>query len=603
MSTNQNQHIFNFKRKLKDLKSLHLGFVREASPVRGFLNKWSGKDDYLYKEYQRLTDEILGYIEDSDLQVEAKESYLTWETFQSTQKGPTAPYDASALDRLVSEASVPNYHIDDNIWDLVEEVAASLLEYLKKFAKIDVLSLKPAELWMELPRGTIRGYPYIRKGRDVDHLITADGGNTPLSAVQFMESSDTLVCSPGFRIQGSPGSNEAKVRLVFIPSVSSQYFDNAFISASMSQLKSCPIFAAWQGKDERVKTIVDQNIEAQRIDHVRIQLDWSKFDKQVHPKFQMLLGKFYEAFAFSGKDLVRRRNEQFNKLLLSQHIYLGDSKGNVHKLSVPFQLISGRKGTQHDGSLIGLILQGLFYKMMFGKQIPWHLTNQAGDDSLFPVPTHALTDLGYDGVLEKISEINDKVGFLLNPKKAYPNSDSAFLQKLYKPEVGIYGAGSFTRSLASFIWKEKFSKPIKGVRRLWALELISQISILSEPFSKSVAHIHGVAEILSKWWLDHDDYLNSVMQFLGNNLSPHNLFVTLVRLVGLSKDELLEELGISSYDHTGFSEALDSQDFGEVFPILRYLVSNFKPGREYPDISELVDVETVHDILDSFSGE
>lgn len=549
-----------------------------------------------------MVEQILDRIMQLDISQEARNSLYTWEKFQSTQKGPTAPYGPDSLDKIISELQPQNFEISDSDWMIAEQVFASLVQYLQKFVSIDVLALKPAEAWATLPNTTVRGYPFNAKGSAVDDRIIELGGQSPQSALEFMKSDSTLMCSPGFRIQGSPGSEPAKTRLVFIPSVSSQYFDVALVKESMRQLKSCPIFVTWLPKDERVTTLRLQDQSARRRGFTRIQLDWSKFDKHIHPKLQKLIQNYYREVAINGFDIIEQRNIAFLELLDNQIIPMADSKGNVKFYNLPYQLISGRIGTQHDGSLIGLIQQGVIFKKVFGDDIPWDLTNQAGDDALFPVPTHALADLGYEKVLEKVAEATGAYGFMLNPKKAYPNSDGAFLQKLYRSDLGIVGVGSFTRSLASFIWKEDFSKPVKGVKRLWPLELISQISILSEAFSKSFVNIHEVAEIICKWWLDHDDYLVSVISHLGERASANSLFKLLVYLTGSTKDDILDFLGVKSYDHTGVSEALDSDNYGEVFPILNYILANFEPGRNVQKLEELVDIETVHQADDFITG-
>lgn len=591
-----------FESSLKRLKDLPKKFNRVNSPVRGFVNKWFGKDDFLYKKYQQLVEAMLTDIRNSNLSPASKEAYLTWETFQSQQKGPVSPYDSKALDKIIEEFQPSSFEISEENWRLVESVFASLVRYLQGFVSIDVLALKPADAWSTLPSTTVRGYPFVMKGAVVDDRIKALGGNTPESAIEFVESDPDLICSPGFRIQGSPGSGSAKTRIVFIPSVSSQYLDVALVKESMRQLSSCPIFSGWLSKADRDASIARQNITAERRGFKRIQLDWSKFDKHVHPKLQNLVQSYYDSVCINGRDILERRKIMFAKHLDSQRIPMVNSAGNLSFYSLRYQLISGRLGTQHDGSFIGLIQQGVIFKKIFGGDIPWDLCNQLGDDALFPVPIQALSDLGYENLLSKVSQATGEFGFALNPKKAYPNSDAAFLQKLYIPEHGIVGAGTFARSLASFLWKEKFAKPIKGVKRLWALELISQISILSEPFSKSHNNVHFVAENVVEWWLDHDDYLVSVMRHLGDKLNENSLFRSLILLTNRTKDEIIEDLGLKSYDHTGFSEALDSEDFSSVFPILSVLVRLYKPGRNVPSLDELSDIETIHRVDEYITG-
>lgn len=65
-----------------------------------------------------------------------------------------------------------------------------------------------------------------------------------------------------------------------------------------------------------------------------------------------------------------------------------------------------------------------------------------GDDAVFPVPHDLFRRVGYDEVVQNISDSVAKLGFTVNAKKAYPTADVAFLQKLYIPKLNIMGIGS-----------------------------------------------------------------------------------------------------------------------------------------------------------------
>jgi hypothetical protein len=76
----------------------------------------------------------------------------------------------------------------------------------------------------------------------------------------------------------------------------------------------------------------------------------------------------------------------------------------------------------------------------------------------------------------------------------------------------------------------------------------------------------------------------------------------LIFLTGSTREDILTHLGVQSYDHTGVSEALDSDNYGEVFPILNYILALYEPGRDVPKLEELVDIETVHQADDFITG-
>lgn len=581
------------KAAVSRLKYLRKHLSREYSPLRGFLNKYYGKDKMLKEQYDKLCNKIFDYINTSNLPQDVKDSILIWETFQSKQKGATAPITTEVFDQnILGDIIIKPFELDVEIVSTIQDVFESLMNYLRQFCSLDVLSLKPDVEWANLPNTTVRGFPFNSKGSQVDHEILKLGGKTMHDALKYYKWSDDFICFSGFRVQGKPYPGPAKLRLVFIPPVHSQYLDNALVSESMRQLKKCPIFSTWLEPNLRQEVLNRQNIQAYVKGHTRIQLDWSKFDKNIHPIFQKLVGKYFSYVSNNGFDIISERYEQFIKFRDNQYVLLPNNRNVPTFYKIPYQLPSGEKRTQHDGSMIGLILQGVSYKLLFGEEIPWDLCSQAGDDALWPVPTSYLTRWGYKHLLEKASEINRRMGFQLNSSKAYPNSDGAFLQKLYSYEKKINGIGSFTRSLASFIWKEKFSKRIKGVENFWALELISQITILSEPFSNSFYNIHDVAKHLVDWWLSEDDYLASCIQFLRKKgqLTPNSLFKLLIKLVGINSEILFEQLINKSYDHKGLLNALTSEDYGKVFPILNYLIESEVSSRSLKDFHKLKDI-------------
>lgn len=257
----------------------------------------------------------------------------------------------------------------------------------------------------------------------------------------------------------------------------------------MSQLKLSPFFDGWKDEDLRVRNISSAILKAKSKNQSIIQLDYSAFDQSIHPYFRISVWKKF-ASLFPDQDIASKFVEAYSNYSNNQYLFMGSTskQGVWLLLELPMQLLSGIIDTQLLGSVINGVLQKIVGKRL-GYDLQIEFQKGLGDDALLPVPNDLIYRFGYVGLLEKISSILKEFGFKLNPSKAYPNTDSAFLQKLYVPDHDIRGVGSWTRNLSSFLFKERYTKPIKGITNLPALEIISQISIISQAFPKDGEYV------------------------------------------------------------------------------------------------------------------
>lgn len=88
----------------------------------------------------------------------------------------------------------------------------------------------------------MRGFPYHAKGKDVDDLIISSYGQSFSEASEKFLSAPCHLFYPGFRIQGKPLSEGAKLRFVFIPTIHYQYLINGLVNYTMDYLKTYPNF-------------------------------------------------------------------------------------------------------------------------------------------------------------------------------------------------------------------------------------------------------------------------------------------------------------------------------------------------------------------------
>lgn len=580
------------KSAIKRLSKVSSIPIREASPVRGCFRKWYGRDEYLYEKlYKKWVSNIIDMIPELVLSTDSAEGLITWETFQSTQKGPCAPVSLQIYkESILDDFNIDQIQITEDRESAIMELSKVLINYyLSKGVYFSPNSINFSDAWKALPNTTFRGYPYHAKGSVVDEEIIRLGGSTIQTAWKFFDSLKGYLLFPGFRISGSPLGKPGKLRVIFMPPVQMQYLEQGISYVLKEKFSQTNHFVGWlspKDKNEKITRIIHN---AKNDGITMIQLDYSRYDKHWHPIFQNTVIDIISNLAVDSKDIMDKWRSKYKELLETQGVFLPDLNNKIKYWKLPYQWASGKIFTQLGGSLINVLLQMLIWREMNWGEFPLDYTFVLGDDACFPIPNYALEEHSYQHLLEKISDILGKYGFKLNPTKAYPNEDLAFLQKYYKPDLSIIGAGSFTRSLASFIWKEKLNKRIEGVQRYWALDIISQIMILSEPFSYSQNNIHGVADYIVREWLKIDSRLLKVINYYKthhSSFSANGLFEILIKFANVNYDQLLEFMNKTSYDHSGLSNRLQEDDKGKSFPILNYLLKygSASSNEDYSDI-------------------
>lgn len=562
-------------RKSKNFKS----FDRDLPPLRGYLRSLDNWDEVL-REIRVIKDLHFEWLESvrSKLTIPVYNSIREWETFQEKQKGPTAPLPGDiAFHKLIDDLIKFNqpFSIHPDQMELLS-VARDLLEsvlFPSSFKQESIVNINFESLLLSLPRGTVRGGPFWGKGREMDAEIIRVLGSSSSQVVKAFNATDFIICSSGYRISGSPYQDEAKFRLVFIPDMFYQYFVNGITHRVMNYLKRVPSFCGWLDPITRNDILSHSYLEVKNLGYELIQLDYSAYDKHIVPEIQIMMLKFYQRF-FKDWDMV---NENFKKKLSNQRILFFDYAGNPKVFQINNQLISGKSDTQLMGSLIGLTLTTAFLISKYGineakNLIPYLF--QLGDDTLFPVKLSS--DYTYEDVLEEYSQFCGKFGFTLNPKKAYPTQEPAFLQKLIRPDIGLKSAGTWQRTLMSFMFSEKFKTNEFGSTK--ALDIISQISILENAYVYSNDILNHFFSVFANFWLNRDESLLNLGRFLkqksaSKRVTSNELFFALVNLAGTrNTDDLLESLDMLSYDHKGLREKLTAKDFSDTFHILKPLV-------------------------------
>lgn len=546
-----------------------------------------------------LHQELFDYIKDLKVSEEQKQSLLTFETFQADQKGPTSPTNA---DQLVGSNGILGklvfkqpFDFDSSTKQLLEAVWSDMHSYLRQFGVGDATTIDFQQSWSELPSSTVRGFPFHALGRDADQEILRLGGPTFDTALEYFKSSSQNLTFPGYRIQGKPAPGPAKIRWVSVPAVSYQYINVGLYKDSMRRLKFAPMFAGWLEPDQRFQVIKRMLEKAKMNNKKIIALDYSGFDTNIHPYLRDLANKMMVSL-FSYNDKLQDYQKHQEKYNHHQFAVLPDTKGisqqhlseGVALVSSNYQLLSGVINTQHDGSLINAMIQGYVAKRL-GFEIDWDLVLVLGDDAGFQVPESILGDMSYSGVLDKISEIVNELGFEVHPKKAYPTTQLIFLQKIFDIDQKIFSVGSWARTISSFVFKENYPKRIPGIKSLPALELIGQIGMLNEVTSYGDVDLTGFAPRFVEKWLMEDDGLlwviNNLREAYGQSFNGDLLFRHLIKLTGLDEEQILDYFDKSSYDHTSFSQHLYAKNFEDVFFILKYLVNS--------NVNRQIDTEAV----------
>lgn len=602
--------------KLSTLSSTYNLLERDKPPMRGFCIKWRNNPVKAIKEYNDLLSKLFKFIEtNTQLTDQQKDSFMVWEKFQSEQKGPAAPVSKKDIQKNVIDDLLNIYSFDltEDVRKDVDEAFDSLFDYFGDSVNLSIHSINFENEWKKLPSTTVRGFPFHALGRDVDQDIIRQGGQTSQQALDYFLKSSQNICFPGWRIQGKPWPGPAKTRIVNIPIVNYQYLMVGITKKIMEQLAKFPMFDGWKEEFTRV-TNTSKYIEyAKRDGFTCIQMDYSKFDRKIHPYFRI---KVWEKISrkFSDQDFAEKFIQQFTEYSNKQFLFIGDvnNVGEYHVVNLPYQLLSGVIDTQLTGSIVNAVLQFVCAKRM-GYSLNWDYVKVLGDDAVFPVPDNLLHGIGYKGVLEEISKTVSLMGFALHPGKAYPNTDVAFLQKLYVPSLDIKGAGTWARNMASFMFRERLHKKIPGIKSMHALEIISQISIISQAFSLIGTDLSDFAQVFADWWVKNDDVLRYILQNITNSGSndPNLLFKTIVKISGATNEEILDFMDLLAYDHTGLSEKLHGNDYGSLFKILKYLLKSAEIRRPVNDkIANLIDSQDVffaesnhEDLLDLIDDE
>lgn len=554
-------------------------FDRDLPPMRGYarqLQNWS----MIEKEVRLIKDLYKNWLDSNrrKLTIPIFNSINTWETFQEVQKGPTAPLvGREAFRKLIEDLIKYNqpFSIEADYLKLFEESKALLENHFfpTKFKQESLVNIDYRDYLLSLPRGTVRGGPFWGKGGTMDEEIIRVFGTDPKEVIKVFNSTHFILCTPGYRISGSPYKNEAKFRLVFIPDMFYQYFVNGITHRVMNYLKKYPAFCGWLDPLARKKILSDKYLEVKKKGYELIQLDYSAYDKHIHSDLQISVLTIYDKF-FSDWELV---SDSFSKKLMNQSLLFFNNNGKDHTYLINNQLISGKSDTQLMGSFIGLCLTTAFLISKYGVSETKNLVEylfQLGDDTLFPVKLDS--DYTYEDALEEYSDFCGKFGFTLNPKKAYPTQEPAFLQKLIRPDFGLDSVGTWQRSLMSFLFSEKFKHNELGSTR--ALDIISQISILENAYVFSNDILNSFYDVFAEFWLRRDKSLKELGFYLkskskDNRLTSNALFFALVNLAGVKNiTQMLEALDSLSYDHSGLKLKLEEKDYGVVFHILPSIV-------------------------------
>lgn len=570
------------KKKLRDAGLSYKKLARTKAPMRGCAQVF-GNEARANKWYWDRISQLSNFIKGlSDK--EAAKSLLIFEMFQSEQKGPTGPIVETQFFSDVTEKflNLPFPKISDQAMEMLKESMEQVVNYALKYVSFSAKDIRFDLIWDQLPNTTVRGFPFHDLGKNVDKEIKLEGGANLSKALEYFLRESQIVSFPGYRIQGKPFGSKPKIRLINIPNVSYQYINVGLYKTSMEQLKFAPPFSGWLDPNERIESIQKQLGKAESLDCSIIALDFSSFDTSIHPNLRKWANDFIVQADKSNS--LAKYKIHYNNLMENQYLIV-PAKNAYSIQSVPQLLLSGIINTQHDGSLINLAVQTYIAKRL-GFDINLDLCLCLGDDVGFCVPNKYLKSLGYDGLLNKINEFANEIGFTIHTHKKYPEPHLVFLQKLYVPEQGIHAVGSWARALSSFLYKERFSNNIPGVVSLPALEIISQIAILNEAFGpKDSVNCNEFSNIIAKEWLNIDKLLVAVCQDLqkDNLLTSHELFRKLISLVNNDIDIVKKHLGILSYDHKGISTSIrENKNYGDVFPILNSIVVQFLNG-SYPE--------------------
>lgn len=588
------------KSKLADIKNTAKRLSRKSAPLRGCFNKF--KSIERCEQWLNFLFDDLKHFLKQNFTGRALDALLTMEQFQMSQKGPTGPISKGQFMTDVVEkfSHLQRFSIPVDRMQTLKQLWAKVERNLLRNCAFDASIIRYDLMWKELPNQTVRGFPFHKLGIDVDEEIISRGGSTLKEALSYFMSEQQLLSFPGYRIQGKPLSKGAKIRLINIPSVAYQYVNVGLYKTSMDKLKHHPAFSGWLNPIERAESIRKQLERAKLLDSSFISLDFSSFDLTCTAELRKLVNNLI-INADVSKSLAEYKIH-YDKLCDEQFLVVPQASGFDIK-NASGMLFSGVINTQHDGSLINMLVQA-YVAYRLGFEFDPELSLVLGDDVGFCVPNKYLKHMGYKNLLIKINEYANEIGFNVHTGKAYPNSDLIFLQKLYVPDVSINGLGSWSRALTSFVYKERFTNSVKGVYSLPALELISQISILNEAYGSQEGVNHSkFGDRVAEEWLKVDDLLVACCQQVekvNHNFDATDLFKFIVKLVSNDYDVIAKHLGVQTYDHKGSISSIQSAvEYGQVFPILESIVNVYRRSsfqeKEFQSLVKNADLPSTFD--------
>lgn len=559
----KNKRLYNIKRVLPPTKGIFVNMLKKFGPKK--VLDWT-----INVKKEALQSLIKKASRDSRYQ-----GLVDLEKFEFNQKGPVSPVEA----RWLIDEVLPNIHNSSlEVYDvfkdpdLVESVheVDMILESHGFYNKIDMNSINFADKFRELPSSSVRGLPFLKKGKDVDDTIIKEYGSDLTSVLNVFLSIEYLIATLGLRLQGSPGFDPAKVRAIFIPVVQFVYPMNGFYKAVQDLFKNnWDCFLAWKDPVDRDRGIINMVSNCIKEDWRMLSLDYRQYDMHLPPELRFtatnLVFKCFKDNPYKQKILDHIKHLYNNQYLCAPY---GDDALSLIK--VDNQLMSGIPNTQLDGSLINLILQRFIAKKL-GYKIPddWGLA--LGDDTGLPIPLSILEKFGgYEETLKYIKEkILNPLGMNSHDKKAYPNDNLLFLQLLYQPQDDILAQYSITRTVDSFTWSETFREDIEGVKNNNALETIGQITVINNPVISygSVNEINEVKTLIRRWF-EIDNAFYSLVQECLSRSNPVNYLMNYLISASGGRDVIVRAFRLKQNDTKGILKKLDSGTFEEAFPVI-----------------------------------
>lgn len=563
---------------------------RTLPPTRGvFIRLMSEKGPRFVESWVKtVKDKVLVAIKDQASIDHNYMSLLIMEKFQYNQKGPVAPikpfqlpdeqipaiYQASLAD-ISDPAIIRQFaHIAD--------IVAKSLKDVNFRGTIENINFK--EWWSKLPSDSVRGLPVLSKGKFSDPMIMDYYGASFSEVFPKFQSIPFLVSTAGLRFQGSPPGDNAKVRLINIPYVGYQYMVNGIYKYSQQYLKHWAPLTAWLPPNERDAKITNMVKTLKSNGYSILPLDYRGYDRHLPPWLRYLAVKVSMS-VFSLTSGVQSFLKHMEQLIYNQYLCVPWTKNKnkdkfwiISLLNVLYLLLSGISNTQQDGSIINVMLQ-VYIAIKLGYELPIHLCLALGDDTGLPIPNSIMEKLGgYDKTMEYIKKnILNPIGMDSHDKKAYPEPELLFLQRLYIPEKEIIAEYSLVRSIDSLVYAEDYRKAIDGIVNLNALDTISQITILNNAMEgRGKTTLKRFVPIVVREWLKIDDALCKLAKVALTAGNPESfLFNFLIKASG-GKEAIVRALKLDQYDHTGTLAKLGEGDHGVTFPLIKLILDEAK---------------------------